>query len=62
MYTMFFIKPKLLVIICLKHVNNGLFKSLKSGRIKWKSWVNCDNIYVTLLWFYLVVLHWEPIS
>ena len=44
MCTMFFIKPKLLVIICLAHVNNGLFKSLKSSRIKWKDWVKCDNI------------------
>ena len=51
MCTMFFIKPKLLVIICLAHVNNGLFKSLKSSRIKWKGWVKCDNIYVTLLRF-----------
>ena len=50
MRTMFFIKPKL-VIIYLAHVNSGLFKSLKSSRIKWKSWVNCDNIYVTLLRF-----------
>ena len=44
MSTMFFIKLKVLVIICLAHVNNGLFKSLKLSRIKWKDWVKCDNI------------------
>ena len=45
-------QTKTFVIIRRAHVNNGLFKSFKSSRIKWKGWVKHNNIYVTSLKFF----------
>ena len=47
-----FYQTKTFAIICRANVNNGLFKSFKLSRIKWKGWVKRNNIYVTLLKFF----------
>ena len=47
-----FYQTKTFAIICRANVSNGLFKSFKLSRIKWKGWVKRNNIYVTLLKFF----------